>query len=306
MGPGGSGAVGRPQQRSFRREPQNIPTPLTWDLVPPLTLLPLLFPNFSSSNFTCKTFQAEILSYQKVFDSFYCFFLDQKQCLSLQPARSKAPCGAQPGATEPLLRAGEQRRRRGAGDATGERDRSHLAHLQAAAGRLSGHFFRNANHALPYHIKPLIANDAFRVGGERLPPAAARGSASGTVCGVGPFFEPRRRLPWRPRSAGMDISGWAQAVPVSVPPVSVPPCLSRRRHPQPQLPSAPLLLPREAAPRSESDGAPAQAHLWLLCRGPVAVLRRVGYILVMGCLKELCIPEDPNATHVEPLLARTP
>lgn len=53
------------------------------------------------------------------------------------------------------------------------------------------------------------------------------------------------------------------------------PCLSRRRHPQRHLPPARLLLPREAAPRSESDGAPAQARLWLLCEGPVAVLRYV-------------------------------
>lgn len=183
------------------------------------------------------------------------------------------PCGGQPGATEPLLCAGEQRRRRGAGDATGERDRerdrSHLAHLHAAAGRLSGHFFRNANHALPYHIKPLIASDAFRVGGERLPPAGARGSAPAEFAGR-PLLRAAAAAPaeaWKCR--------WGY-LRLGIRGVGGSPCLSRRRHPQRHLPPARLLLPREAAPRSESDGAPAQARLRLLCEGPVAVLRYVG------------------------------
>lgn len=173
----GPGAAGRPRQRSFRRGAQHINTPLPWDLVPALTLCPLLFPNFSSSNFTCKTFQA-------VTKEYLTYFTDPKQCLSLQPPRSKVPCDGQPGAAEPLLCSGEREMApgSGAGERGRERARSHSAHLQAAAGRLSGHFFRNANHAVPYHIKPLIADDAARAGGERRPrPGPARGSAPGTV-----------------------------------------------------------------------------------------------------------------------------
>lgn len=171
-------------------------------------------------------------SYRKAFDVFYCLseLLDQKQCLSLQALRSKVPCGGQPGGSEPLLWAGEQRGRRGAGPGG---DRSHLAHPHAAAGRLPGHFLRNANHALPYHIKPLIANDAFRVGGERLPPAGARGSVPGTFCRAAPS----------PSRAGGSREAWKCRRGYLRPSILGAVCPSRRRRPQRHLP-LPRLLPR--------------------------------------------------------------
>lgn len=68
-GPGGSGAAGRPQQRWFRQGPQDIHTPFTCDLVPSLTLFPLLFPNFSSSNFTLQAVTGKHLTYFTAFQS---------------------------------------------------------------------------------------------------------------------------------------------------------------------------------------------------------------------------------------------
>lgn len=110
---------------------------------------------------------------------------------------------------------------------------------------------------------------------------------------VGPFFEPRRRLPRRPGRAGGDVS--ARAHGARWQPGSLP-----RRRPRPHLPPARLLLPREAEPRSDSDGAPAQAPLWLLCEGPMAVLSCAGVSEVA------VLPGDAKRHNLEPLLARTP
>lgn len=70
----------------------------------------------------------------------------------------------------------------GAGPGLGERVRSHLSRPRAAAGRLSGHFFRNVNHALTYYINPLIAKDAFRVGGRRAVTPPPRGAPAPLLC----------------------------------------------------------------------------------------------------------------------------
>lgn len=86
--------------------------------------------------------------------------------------------------------AGPQPRTRGrwprgvprAGPGLGERLRSHLSRLRAAAGRLSGHFFRDVNRALTYYIDPLIAKDAFRVGGQRAVTPPPRGAPAPLLC----------------------------------------------------------------------------------------------------------------------------
>lgn len=60
------------QQRRLRGRPRNIHTPFTLDVfLPPPPLFPLPFPNFSSSNFTCKTFHAVIGKHLTYFTAFH-------------------------------------------------------------------------------------------------------------------------------------------------------------------------------------------------------------------------------------------
>ncbi|XP_042635507.1 uncharacterized protein LOC117000172 [Catharus ustulatus] len=244
--PRDSGAAGRPQQRSFHRGPQDTHTPFTWDLVHSLTLLPLLSAFFSSSNFTCKTLQAVTRKHLTYFTAFQSFLIKS----DVYPSNLRAPRCPAVASPGPPSRCCAQGSGEGAGERDRERDRSHLAHLQAAAGRLSGHFFRNANHALSYHTKPLIANDALRTGGERLPPAGAgeepwaefvgpalpssssAGSSRGDLkCRWG-------RLLWAyPGSVWVCILSWAYPGSVWVSilswayPVSVWVCISARAYP---------------------------------------------------------------------------
>lgn len=83
----GPGAAGWPQQRSFHRGPQDTHTPLTWDLVPSLTLLPLLSAFFNSSNFTCKTLQAVTRKHLTYFTAFQSSLIKN----NVYPSNLRAP-----------------------------------------------------------------------------------------------------------------------------------------------------------------------------------------------------------------------
>lgn len=110
----GPGAAGRPRQRSFRRGAQHTNTPSPWDLVPALTLCPLLFPNFSSSNFTCKTFQAVTKEYLTYFTAFRSSLIQS----NAYPSNLRAPRYPAMGSPGPPSRCCAQ----GSSEGVGERE----------------------------------------------------------------------------------------------------------------------------------------------------------------------------------------